>query len=204
MGVRQSGEDEEQVGEPVQVDEHLRVQLQLLGAQQDVALRPATDRPRDVKPRSGLRPAGQDEALELGQVAVERVAELLEPLDHPVLDAQAIGHPPWHRQVRADVEELVLDELERVAHRFGHVTRQHDADRRIELVDRAESTDPAVELRDARSVTERRLARVAAARVDPRQPHRLVTAPHAVGAGSRCSSRMLRAITRRWISLVPS
>ena len=44
----------------------------------------------------------------------------------------------------------------------------------------------------------------AAARVDLRQANRLVARPHVFKAGSRCSSRMLRAMTSRWISLVPS
>ena len=94
--------------------------------------------------------------------------------------------------------------VERLAQRVRQLAGEHDPERRVELVDGAERADPAVELRDARAVAERGLARVAAARVDPRQPDRLVARLMRFSAGSRCSSRMWRAITSRWISLVPS
>ena len=57
-----------------------------------------------------------------------------------------------------------------------------------------------IELRDAGAVAERGLARVAATRVDPSQADRLVALP---GHVSRNPNRA-RAITIRWISLVPS
>ena len=199
-GVRRAGEDEEQVGEPVQVAEHERVQIDLLRPEQDVALGAAADRPRDVEPRGRLGAARQDEAAQLRQVGVEVVAELLERVDHRLLDAEAVGHAPRHGEIGADVEELVLDPGERLAHRLRHVAGEHDAEGGVELVDGAERTDPAVELGHPRAVAERGLALVAAAGVDPRQADGLVRCSRAHAA----SSRIRRAITRRWISLVPS
>ena len=55
------------------------------------------------------------------------------------------------------------------------VAGEHDADRGVHLVDRAEGGDARVELRDAGAVAERGLPRVAAARVDLRQPDGLVS-----------------------------
>ena len=77
-GVRRPREDEEQVGEPVQVREHERVELDLLGGEQRLALGAAAERAGDVQPRRRLGPAGQDEAAQLRQLGVEAVAELLE------------------------------------------------------------------------------------------------------------------------------
>jgi hypothetical protein len=51
---------------------------------------------------------------------------------------------------------------------------EHDAERRVQLVDRPERADAAVQLRHARAVAEGGLASVAAAGVDPRQPNGLV------------------------------
>ena len=61
-----------------------------------------------------------------------------------------------------------------VPDRLGHSPASTTPDRRVQLVDRAVRGDPGVELRHARAVAERGLARVAAARVDLRQPNRLV------------------------------
>ena len=98
---------------------------------------------------------------------------------------------------------------------------EHETDGRVELVDGAVRGDALVELRHARAVAERRLARVAAARVDLRQPDRLVAvARHGrtlgasrvrlrqaatdPGSSRSCRPRIDRAMTSRWISLVPS
>src|SRR4029078_11524075 len=99
-----------------------------------------------------------------------------------------------HREVGAEVEELVLDALE--------VLTRHDAcpaDQRVELVDGAVRLHERVQLGDTGSIAEGRLSRIAATRVDPRQPHRLVGLP-----AHDLRPRSSRGITRRWISLVPS
>ena len=157
-----------------------------------------------MQARGRLGPARQHEAPQLGKLGVEVVAPLLEPVDHRLLDTEPVGDAPGHGEVGADVEELVLDPRQRLAQTLRHVAGEDDAERGVELVDGAERADPAVELGDAGAVAERGLAAVAAARVDPRQPDGLVAASHAVAAGSRCSPRIWRAITIRWISLVPS
>ena len=86
-----------------------------LGGAKRLALRPAADRPRDVQGGCGLRPAREDEALELGKLGVEAVAVLLEPVDERLLDPQAPLDLARDGEVGADVEELVLDALERLA-----------------------------------------------------------------------------------------
>ena len=65
--VRRAGEDEEQVGEPVQVDERERVQRALAGGVEHLALGAAARRSRDMQPRGGLAAAGKNEAAQLGQ-----------------------------------------------------------------------------------------------------------------------------------------
>ena len=73
-----AGEDEEQVGEPVQVHERELVDLHLLGRLERLPLGAAADRARDVQPRSGLGAARQDEARQVRQLGVEPVAVVLE------------------------------------------------------------------------------------------------------------------------------
>src|SRR5215218_9756041 len=77
FGVRGAREDEEQVGEAVQVDERSRVEVPLARHGQHLALDAAADGARDLQARGGLGASGQDEALERLErgvaVALERV-----------------------------------------------------------------------------------------------------------------------------------
>ena len=66
---------------------------------------------------------------------------------------------------------------EDVAHVLGQLGGEHEADVRVQLVDRAERGDAAVDLRHARPVPEARLAPVAPARVDPGQADGLIPFP---------------------------
>ncbi len=147
----------------------------LVVGRQCVALGAAAGRPRDVQTGRRGCPAGQNEALQHRQVGVEVIAELLEAIDVGLLDAEPVADAEWDRQVGADVEEVVLDALERRVELLGQAgVRQHNAERRIQLVDRAEGADAAVELGHTRAVAERRLPFVARARVDACQADGLV------------------------------
>src|SRR5207244_1806761 len=162
-----SREDEEKVRKPVEVDRRERVRIRHL---QDRALGAAADRTREEETRRPLAPAGQDEALQLGERRVRLVDLLLEPADRLLRDAEPlVARRERNRQVGAEVEELVLDAVEAA----------RPADERVELVDVAHRRHPRVELRDPRPVAEARLALVAAARVDAREADRLVALAHA-------------------------
>ena len=173
--------------------------------EQRLALGAAADRASDVKAGGRLGATGQDEAPELRQRLVEAVAQALERVDRRLVDTQAVGDAPRHGEIGAHVEELVLDPLQRLANLLRDLTGKDETERRVELVDGAEGPDPAVELRDARAVAERGLPRVAAARVDLREPNRLVALPHLMGliasgrarAGGRGSSERSRVAGSR-------
>src|SRR5262252_1393524 len=121
--VRRTGEDEEQIGEPVEVDGRERVRV---GNRKDGALRPAADRPREEEPGGALTPAGQDEALQIRQRRVSVVDLLLEPLDRLVVDPEPlVALDKRDGQIGAEIEELVLDAVEAAG----------PADERVELVD---------------------------------------------------------------------
>ena len=180
LGVRGAGGDEEEVGEPVEVGEHERVDPVLLVRDERVALGSAARRARDVQARGCLRAARQDEALEHGQIGVELVAPLLEPIDRTLFDTQPVGDAEGNAEVGADVEEVVLDELEQPAQSLGQAgIGKHHTESSVQLVDGAERTDAAVELGNARAVAERGLAAVAGARVDAREANGLVAVPRA-------------------------
>ncbi len=111
--VRRARQDEEEVGEPVQVDGDERAEPVVLRRQDRLTLGAAADRPGDVERRRGRRATREDEALELRQVGVEPVAVLLEPVDERLLDPQPALDLARDGEVGAEVEQLVLDPLER-------------------------------------------------------------------------------------------
>ena len=127
---------------------------------------------------ASLRPAGQDEALQRLELLVEPVAVGLERLNLRLLDPQLpVALREGHREVGADVEELVLDPLERI----GECPRgDREPELRVQLLDRADRRDPRVGLGHAGAVAERGLPGVAAARVDLREPNRLVSLAAAI------------------------
>src|SRR5829696_270906 len=173
-GIGSPSEDEEQVRKPVQVGDHERVDVDAVGGVEDVALGPPAGCSGDVEPRRELAPAGEDEALELRQVGVEPVAVRLERVDLRLRYSQPVRDPERHADVGADVEELVLHTLEHGGHLRGRLRREREAQERVDLVDRAESGDTAVELRHPAPVAEARLPSVAGPRVDAGQADRLV------------------------------
>ena len=87
-------------------------------------------RARDVEPRGSLAATGKHEALELGELRVEAVAVDLERVDLLLRRAQ----PPFvlerHREIGAEVEELVLDADEHVADVVRALSRDDDAEQR--------------------------------------------------------------------------
>ena len=169
--VRGAREDEEQVGDAVQIDPRQRVDVRFERGD----LCAPRGSPRDMQPGRRFRPARQDEALQLGKRGVVLVAESLEVVDHLLGRAQAlVGTGERHREVGADVEQLVLHARKRHAKLRRQVARERDADVRVQLVDDAVRADPRVELRRARAVAEARLPFVAAARVDAGQADGLV------------------------------
>jgi CheY-like chemotaxis protein len=173
-GVRGPREDEEEIGESVQVDEHQRVQLHLTGSLEDVALGPPADGSRDVQRRGQPTPARQDEALELGQTGVEPVAIRFQRVHLSLADTEPVGDTERDADVGTDVEELVLDPPENGSHLFRELAREREAQQGVDLVDRPERGDSAVELGYAAPVSEARLSAVAPARVDARQTNRFV------------------------------
>ena len=177
------------------------------------------------RPAAARVPPGRTKLLSSGKLGVEPVAVLLEPSTCACSTRSRPSTLAGHGEVGTEVEELVLDALERpVGARPGTSPARTTPSAAL-----SSSTVPNASIRgssfdDARPVAERRLPRVAAARVDPRQAHRLVLArgmrraypavrrrrsaawpergadrEPAVG-----SARSSRAITIRWISLVPS
>jgi Bacterial Ig-like domain (group 1) len=170
--VRRARENEQQVTEPVQIDERERVHGPLVVRGQNLTLGPAALGARDVQAAGSFRTAGKDEAAELGKGRVRGVAVTFEPVDRRLVDAQLpVTRGIRHREVGAEIEELVLNPFELGRH--GRDSRP--AEDGVQFVDRAVSTHERVELRHARHVPERGRPRVAAARVDLRQPNRLVT-----------------------------
>ena len=112
LGVCGASGDEEEVGEPVEVGEHERVDPVLLVRDERITLGSAARRARDVQTRGCLDAARQDEALQHGQIGVELVAPLLEPIDRTLFDTQPVGDAEGNTEVGAHVEKVVLNELE--------------------------------------------------------------------------------------------
>src|SRR5512132_1768757 len=111
--VRGAREDEQEVGEPVQVHGNERVYPL---DRKCPALRAPADRAHEEQARRELASAGEDEAFQRLEPRVRLVALGLQPVDRILSDAEpAVVLDERHRQVGAEVEELVLDVLERSA-----------------------------------------------------------------------------------------
>src|SRR4249919_335690 len=120
--VRRTGEDEQQVGEAVEVDRGERVRVR---NGQDRPLGPPTDGAREEEPPGALAPAGQDEALQLRQRLVRSVDLALEPVDGLLGDPEAlVSGDERNGEVGPEVEEFVLDPVEAA----------RPADERVQLV----------------------------------------------------------------------
>src|SRR3954452_4519431 len=161
-----AAEDEQQVGEPVEVAHDLGVAvLDVDGA----PLGPPADRAADVEVRGGPRPAGEHERPQRLEGRVDLVTGGLEPADLLGREAQPLALAAGRDgEVGADVEELVLHAAQPVGVlRRQPLDRERQADLRVELVDRPVRLDPRVGLRHPAHVAEVRLAAVAELRVDP-------------------------------------
>ena len=84
-GARQ---DEQQIGEPVDVAQQHRIDRRL--ERDHAALGAAADGARDVQRGAGRRAAGENEAAQRRQLGLEPIDQLLEPDDVVVADAR-----PW-------------------------------------------------------------------------------------------------------------
>src|SRR4029453_13343936 len=102
---------------------------------------------------------------------VEPVAVGLQRVDLRLRDAQPpVPHAERHADVCADVEELVLDAFEHGWGLLWDVTGEDDPEEGVQLVDRPERGDPAIELPDAAAVAEARPPRRRAPAGDVRAP----------------------------------
>src|SRR2546430_5633103 len=75
FGVRRSGQDEEEIGEPIEIDGRAGVHVANF---EDGALCPSADGPREEEPSRALVPAREDEALQGGRRAIRFVHLVLE------------------------------------------------------------------------------------------------------------------------------
>ena len=161
--VRDAREREEQVGQPIEIDDDERRNLRLASELDDAALGAAADGARDVQ-RGGLwRAAGNDERserLELGVAVVDRALELG---DARVVDARllemlahllAIGRG----EQRADGEQVALDRDEHLVdarHRLGGA---NEAEHGVQLIDVAVGLDARMALGNAAAAEQARVA----------------------------------------------
>src|SRR5262249_21980232 len=111
MAADPAREDEEQVGEPIQVGERPLADVLLPHEAERVALGAPADRTRDVEERAHRPAARKDERLERREVLLATVERLLERLhlggtdaEHPRLECVGRG-----RELAAEIEELVLE-----------------------------------------------------------------------------------------------
>jgi len=169
-----ASEDEEQIGQTVQVHERERIHGVEARRRQRLTLGAAAGRPRHVESCSEFASARKHEALELREVGIELVAVALEGIHLLLRDTEARVLLHRDREVGAEIEEFVLDAAEHSAHVVRAIDRQSEADGRVQLIDGPVRCDPRIELRDARPVAERRLSCVTPSGVDLGQPDRLV------------------------------
>ena len=121
VGVGGPGQDEQQVGQPVEVARRLGVGALSVGGQQrpDAALGPPGDRAGRVQERGQGSTAGEHERGQRRQLCVGRVAGRLQPLGVGGGDPQrrVLGRLRHRRaEVGPDVEQVVLHAAQQVGH----------------------------------------------------------------------------------------
>ena len=106
-----AGEDEEQIGQPVDVAQQHRIDRRI--ERHHAALGAPADRARDVERGAGRRAAGEDEAAQRRQLGLEPIDQLLEPDDVVVADdrfgdarRELVGRIG---ELRAEREQIALD-----------------------------------------------------------------------------------------------
>src|SRR5215469_7571665 len=161
------------VREAIEIFERLGVHLLAAGEFAHQALGPPRDRSREVEVGGRGRPARQNERIERPQRSVHRVDLALEALDLRSDDTQGPRTTATlfgGAQIGAEVEQVILDAVEHlVGCRIG--VEPGDPDRCIGLVDGAVCGNAQRMFRDASAVAEGSLAGIAAAGVDPSEPH---------------------------------
>src|SRR5262249_7343127 len=205
-------EDEEEIRETVQIGERLVADLLDAHQAEDVALRAATDGACDVEVRAHAAAAGQHERAERLQVLLAGVHHGLERGHLLAADAEhsRLKIRLGRRELAPEVEELVLqalqDLVEAAAGGRAAKLRVHgacDAERGVQLVDRAVCVDARAVLRDARAADEVGVAAVTPARVDACQADRhrqtrwkSAATPSGAG-GMRATARSSATCSRR-------
>src|SRR5581483_928047 len=163
VAIDHAAQDEQQIGEAVEVALPERGHLFRAGEAHHPALRAAAHGACDMAQRRGARSAGQDELFQRRQLCVEAVEQLFQAQDVRLADAAVTRNA----ELAPEVEEFVLDVGQAVAHRVRQRLGEQHADRAVQLVDRADRLDARAVLDHARSVAETGGAGVPGARIDP-------------------------------------
>src|SRR6185437_12038980 len=173
-----AGQDEQQVGQPVQVLGRYRVHGVAVGVHcgPGGAFGPAHDRPCHVQQRAARGAARQHEAPQSWKFGVEVVAVALERGEVAVFDAQGlVGRVRLDRvtEVGTDVEQFVLNSGKYRDDLVGQPAHSHrHPDGAVGLVYVGVSREPQVRLGGAATVAERGRAVVADPGVDAGQDDR--------------------------------
>src|SRR6185437_4436104 len=176
-----AGDHEQQVREPVEIFRRLRIERRgvRLGRARGCRVARGRGLAPDQRPETPLgapadgscemtgrrrgSAARQDELLERRQRLVEIVERALEARD--VLAGEHAS--PWNAELAAEIEQVVLDRRETGPDGLREIGRsEHQAQRTVELIDRAVGLDAGVIFRHAAAVAEAGRAVVAGARVD--------------------------------------
>src|SRR6266850_5408777 len=169
-------EDEEQVGETVEIGERPLADVLATHETEHVAFRATAHGASDVEERAHAPATRKHERLEGLQVLLAAVEYRLERLHLRRADPE---HPRdecrgRRRELAPEVEQLVLEPLQDGVElagrrRTAELRRVHgarDADRRVQLVDRPVRFDPETILRDTRPADQVRVSLIAAPGVD--------------------------------------
>jgi muramoyltetrapeptide carboxypeptidase len=177
--VFQARQDEEQVGQAVEVDDDGRVDVLLASEFDDASFGAAADRASDVQRRAAGGPAGQDERAQLRQAGlgvIDPVLEFRDPCDgqgRKLRRRPALRHV--RRQVRTNGEEVRLHGGQIGADARLRHGRVDPAEHRVQFVHRAVCLDARMRLRHAAAPEQAGVAAVAGTCVDALRHQ--VTAP---------------------------
>src|SRR5688500_15633202 len=171
--VRRAGHDKQQIGEPVQVNNTLRIERLLPGCRHGLALGPAADGPREVQVRSQWGSARQDELREGwrgGLVSVDQPLQggghsFRDPLDLP--GANLLPFFIGGGEVGPEDEQLGLQAFQGSGDLDIGAVGHADPQQGVQLIHLAVGADAGVVLHHALTPEQAGLALVAGPGVDP-------------------------------------
>ena len=136
--VGKAREDEQQIGQPVQIDHAIIADILIAGEANDNAFCTAAYGTGEVETRGNRRTTRKDETLQRFEVLLDAIDRLFDELGFLCTDTTEafLFKGPWRGQIRSQHEKLILYDSEDFVEFFAGRIGPDDAEHRIQFIHR--------------------------------------------------------------------